>query len=74
MTDDHHPIDDLLRAHVRAYEPEPAAAAATRAAAHRELHHARRRSGWRYRLEAGAMLAAAAGQLIWVFGTLFGNR
>ena len=74
MTDDHHPLDELVRAQVRAYEPAPDVAAATRAAALRELHHARRRSGWRHRLEAGAMLAAAAGQLIWVFGTLFGNQ
>jgi|JI9StandDraft_2_1071091.scaffolds.fasta_scaffold153932_1 hypothetical protein len=74
MTDDHHPLDDLLRAQLVAHEPAPAVAAATRDLALLELHHARRRSGWRYRLEAGAMLAAAAGQLIWVFGTLFGNR
>lgn len=74
MADDHAPLDDLLRAHLAPGAQDDARADLIRTAAQLELRQAHRQSSWRYRLESGAMLAVAAGQLVWVFGSLFGGR
>lgn len=71
MTEDREPIDELLRARLARHDQAPAPAAATRAAALAVLRHEVRARTWRYRLEAGAMMTAAAAQLVWVVGALF---
>ena len=73
MTDDRTPIDDLLRAALAPHDQPDLRVAATRAAALAELRDGRRRRSWRYQLEAGAMMTAAAAQLLWVVGSLFGR-
>ncbi|MBK9034224.1 MAG: hypothetical protein IPL61_23670 [Myxococcales bacterium] len=73
MTDDRAPIDDLLRTALRPYDQSDLRGAATRADALAELRHSHRGRSWRYRLEAGAMMTAAAAQLVWVVGSLFGG-
>lgn len=70
MNDDD--LDRLLRSNLPGYDGERVAE--VREAAHRELRHSVRgsRRGWRT-LEAGASLAVAAAQLVWVITSLFGQ-
>jgi hypothetical protein len=71
MTADREPIDQLLRAALPPHDQPTAQIAATRHAALAALRHEVRSRSWRYRLEAGAMMTAAAAQLVWVVGALF---
>jgi hypothetical protein len=73
MTDDRDPLDALLVASLRSRDQDAPRAAATREAALAEFRHHHRARSWRYRLEAGAMMTAAAAQLVWVVGSLFGR-
>lgn len=70
MTEDREPIDDLLRATLVPHDQPRDQLAATRHAALAALRHETRSRTWRYRLEAGAMMTAAAAQLVWVVGAL----
>lgn len=67
------PLAALLRAALPAHDQPDAQIAATREAWRAELRHHHRARSWRYRLEAGAMMTAAAAQLVWVVGSLFGG-
>lgn len=73
MNDDD--LDRLLRSSLGGYDVRAARVGEVREAAHAELRHSARaaRRGWRT-FEAGASLAVAAAQLVWVINTLFINR
>ncbi len=70
MTDDREPIDQLLRAALAPHDQPSARSTATRDAALAALRHQVRSRSWTYRLEAAAMMTAAAAQLAWVVGAI----
>ena len=73
MTGPVDPLDALVRAALPAHDQPDPQIAATREAWRAELRHHQRPRSWRDRLEAGAMMTAAAAQLVWVVGSLFGG-
>jgi len=70
MTDDREPIDQLLRAALAPHDQPSARSTATRDAALAALRDQGRSRSWTHRLEAAAMMTAAAAQLAWVVGAI----
>jgi hypothetical protein len=73
MTDDREPLDQLLRAALAPHDQPSAQITATRDAALRRAAPSGAVALVAYRLEAAAMMTAAAAQLVWVVGSLFGG-